>query len=371
MKKLTLFSIFLFLLSFSIYSQSQRKEISIPDIPGYKTLKCDFHMHTVFSDGLVWPSVRVDEAWREGLDAISITEHVEYQPWKKDVNQDISRSYTIAKPRADAKDIILIKGAEITRAMPPGHFNALFIEDWDILNGPTYKEALQAAKDQDAFIFWNHPGWRQKDEIPIWYKEHSELYNAGMFKGIEIVNERSYYPLSYQWAIDSNLTILGNSDIHAPIDMEYNIRGGEHRNMTLVFASEKSEKAIREALFAGRTAVWYGDMLMGKQEFLEAIFYESLFYKSDEIPEPGKSITISLYNHSDLPLELELKEKPDGIKCPGKFKIEPHCSVLYKITATEEFIVKDKLEIEYFVKNFLVGPLTYCIVKLNFEQIND
>lgn len=26
-----------------------RKEISLPDIPGYITLKCDFHMHTVFS----------------------------------------------------------------------------------------------------------------------------------------------------------------------------------------------------------------------------------------------------------------------------------------------------------------------------------
>ena len=26
-------------------------------------------MHTVFSDGVVWPSVRVEEAWREGLDA--------------------------------------------------------------------------------------------------------------------------------------------------------------------------------------------------------------------------------------------------------------------------------------------------------------
>lgn len=37
-----------------------RKEILIPDIAGYLTLKCDFHMHTVFSDGNVWPTVRVD-----------------------------------------------------------------------------------------------------------------------------------------------------------------------------------------------------------------------------------------------------------------------------------------------------------------------
>ena len=50
----------------SAHAQS-RTELRIPDIPGYCTLKCDFHMHTVFSDGLVWPTVRVDEAWREGV----------------------------------------------------------------------------------------------------------------------------------------------------------------------------------------------------------------------------------------------------------------------------------------------------------------
>ncbi|MHC4330495.1 MAG: hypothetical protein ACYSWW_20505 [Planctomycetota bacterium] len=36
-------------------------KINFPDILGYKTLKCDFHMHTVFSDGQVWPTTRVDE----------------------------------------------------------------------------------------------------------------------------------------------------------------------------------------------------------------------------------------------------------------------------------------------------------------------
>lgn len=28
-------------------------KFEIPDIPGYFTMKCDFHMHTVFSDGKV------------------------------------------------------------------------------------------------------------------------------------------------------------------------------------------------------------------------------------------------------------------------------------------------------------------------------
>jgi len=63
----------------------QEQIIEFPDIPGYKTLKCDFHQHTVFSDGHVWPTIRVAEASEDGLDAIAITDHLEYQPYKEDI----------------------------------------------------------------------------------------------------------------------------------------------------------------------------------------------------------------------------------------------------------------------------------------------
>ena len=54
--------------------------LSYPNIPGYLSLKADLHQHTVFSDGAVWPGIRVQESLRENLDAISLTEHLEYQP---------------------------------------------------------------------------------------------------------------------------------------------------------------------------------------------------------------------------------------------------------------------------------------------------
>ena len=43
-------------------AQMRYKTVDIPDIPGYKTLKCDFHIHTIYSDGNVTPDVRVLEA---------------------------------------------------------------------------------------------------------------------------------------------------------------------------------------------------------------------------------------------------------------------------------------------------------------------
>src|ERR1035437_2346251 len=105
-----------------------RSEVNFPDIPGYVTLKCDFHMHTVFSDGQVWPTVRVEEAWRQGLDAIAITDHIEYKPHKADVSTNYNRSYELAKGSAENLNLILIKAAEITRGEPPGHLNALFLD---------------------------------------------------------------------------------------------------------------------------------------------------------------------------------------------------------------------------------------------------
>ena len=76
-----------------------RKEFLLPQIPGYQLLKCDLHMHTVFSDGRVWPKLRVEEAWRDGLDCMAITEHVERQIYHKDIPPDIDRPTSWPAPR--------------------------------------------------------------------------------------------------------------------------------------------------------------------------------------------------------------------------------------------------------------------------------
>ena len=44
------------------------RTISFPDTAAYRTVIVDLHTHSVFSDGHVWPNVRVAEAQRDGLD---------------------------------------------------------------------------------------------------------------------------------------------------------------------------------------------------------------------------------------------------------------------------------------------------------------
>ena len=124
--------VILMLIMFSLDANCQRKQINLPDLPGYVTLKCDFHLHTVFSDGNVWPTYRVDEAVRDGLDAIAITDHLEYMPKKDMIPPDHNAAWKIAQGYARERNVILVHGTEITKGkMPPGHFNALFINDAD------------------------------------------------------------------------------------------------------------------------------------------------------------------------------------------------------------------------------------------------
>lgn len=293
-----------------VRQEGERREIKIPDVPGYKTLKCDFHMHTVFSDGSVWPTVRVDEAWAEGLDAIAITDHIENQPSKKFIGGDHNSSYEIALPTAKEKDIILIRGGEITRSMPPGHLNGLFLKDANALDTPDPIDAVQAVADQGGFILWNHPGWKaQQPDTCMWMDMHQRLYEKGLMHGIEVFNEKEWYPVVLDWCREKDLAVIGNSDIHGVNSHYYDVKTN-YRPMTLVFATERSEEAIKEAMFARRTIAWFDNKLAGDEVLVEQLVKASLQVK------PKEKDSISIKNLSCIPFGLKDAEGRQHLVLP-------------------------------------------------------
>lgn len=286
----------------NMHRKSYRKNINLPNIEGYETLKCDFHINTMFSDGVVWPTVRVMEAWEEGLDAISITDHIEHIPHKKYLNADHNASYEIAKSLAEEKDIILIRGGEVTRDMPPGHFNGLFLKDVNKLDVPDAMDALREIKRQGGFVLWNHPGWlAQSPDTTIWHSFHRKAYEEGLINGIEVFNEKEWYPIAMDWCIDNDITVIGNTDIHDVCGHYYDLQNG-HRPMTLVFAKERTQEAIKEALFAGRTLAWFDGKLAGKEAIAKEFFLASL-----KIRSLNKTNSYEFANHSAVSYTLILK----------------------------------------------------------------
>jgi 3',5'-nucleoside bisphosphate phosphatase len=342
MKRIGLFTL-LVILGAGLGAQN-RKINHIPDIPGYHTLVCDFHMHTVFSDGSVWPTVRVNEAWYEGIDAIAITDHLEYKPHKKDISADHNRSVEIAQNYAKNKDVIVIAGTEITKNMPPGHFNALFIKDANPIFNDDYLEAIKEAAGQGAFIIWNHPGWKaQQPDTMRWWDEHTVLFENGLMHGIEVANGKEYYPEAINWARDKNLTFLANSDVHSPINMNYDLEKS-HRTCTLVFATEHSEGGVREALFNGRTIAYFDHLLMGKEEILSAFLQQSLF-----IIQSNTSERYSFVNPTDFILKVRMTDKifEDWNR---SLTVLPGEETVFSIPAKVAFD-----DIELSIENFLVG----------------
>ena len=347
MKKISL--LLILLLSLTIV-KAQKKIINIPDIPGYITLKCDLHSHTVFSDGEVWPTYRVNEAWEDGLDVLAITDHLEYQPKKEWVKPDHNAAWKISKGLADERNLILVHSTEITRSMPPGHLNALFVEDASLINMEDPFQAIEAAVKQGAFIQWNHPGWKaqEKDGIPKIYDIHLKLFENGYIHGIEFFNETEYYPNILEWCSEKDLAVVACSDIHGIISEKY---GHTTRPMTLVFAEERTEESLKEALFDARTLAYFNNTLAGKPDLLTEIFRASITV-SEPYLENDRYFWIEVKNNSDVPFHLF--DGPEG--AASSFTLKANSITTVRID-------KEKNpELKYKVRNLLTAYEEYLEV---------
>ncbi|MEN8155324.1 MAG: Sb-PDE family phosphodiesterase [Bacteroidota bacterium] len=344
--------------------QSPDRAIEFPDIPGYLTLKCDFHMHTVLSDGNVWHDIRVQEALKDGLDAIAITDHIEYQPHRNDIpHPDRNRSYELAKKAAKGSELTVINGVEITRDMPPGHANAIFVQDANRLNQDDVMKVFREARRQDAFVFWNHPHWtaQQRDGIAFLDTMHRELISEGLLQGVEIFNEDTYSDEAVKIALDHNLTMLGNSDIHGLIDWQFDLPGGGHRPVTLVFATENSPKAIKEALMHQRTAVWFKNTLVGSDKYLVPLIQQSIV-----IERHGKSLVEKLFiqNNSDADYIIENRSEYNLHNLADVFILKAHEQTLVQVKTVEKL---DSYILRFAVLNAITAPGEHPEIELVIE----
>ena len=345
-------------------SPENTRAIEFPDIPGYVTLKCDLHMHTVLSDGNVWPSIRVQEAIRDGLDVISITDHIEYQPHFLDIpHPDRNRSYELALKAAKETELLVIPGTEITRSMPPGHFNAIFVKDVNKLIEKDVMEVFREAKRQGAFVFWNHPHWtsQRPDGVATMTEMHHELLEEGLFTGIEIYNHSTYSQEALELALKYNLTLLGNSDVHGLVDWSYQVSEGGHRPVTLVFAQEKSAEAMQDAMEQRQTAVWFKNTLVGSQEFLAPLIEASLtLERNGKGPVP----TVLIHNHSDADYILENLSDYSLHNFASVFVLKAHETTSVQLKTLETL---PSFELKFRVLNAYTGPDKHPEIKLLVE----
>ncbi len=301
------------------FAQMKRQSYPFPNANGYKVLKADLHLHTVFSDGEVWPTIRVEEAWVEDLDVIAISEHIEYLEHKGDINYgNHDRAWEIAKDKAESLGITLIKSCEITRPLPVGHINLIGIEDANAFEKFYDKSkkktdtvgvyaALKEAKRQNAFIQWNHPGYPTLH----WGDVQKNYIKEGLINGIEIINGGKYVPESFDWCLEYNLAITSNTDAHTTMALQ-RLRDNS-KTMTLILAKSNSQEDVLEALHAGRTAGLWRDRMYGKKEIVSEIIKGALNVTIER--EKGKEQgNIIIKNGSGMPFVAEVVGMSKNIK---------------------------------------------------------
>lgn len=302
-----------------------RREFVLPEVNGFKVLKADLHTHTIYSDGHVTPSYRVEEAWLDGLDVLAIADHVEYRPWeqsyidwlqgyvKKDaaarnnrlvraeadkqgIKVDLNLPYRLAVPEAGKYGITLIPAVEITRDMATcGHFNALFITDANTVFHNDPAQSMRNARAQGALIMENHPGWTRKNlEMNDFEKR---VYAEKLVDGIEIMNGPEFYPSVATRARELGLFMASNTDIHATTATTY--INGQQRDMTLILAHDNTPQAIKEALMARRTLAYAYGSVAGEEQLVRDFFHACV--KAEVVTTSEKGVrTLRLTNNTSM-----------------------------------------------------------------------
>jgi predicted metal-dependent phosphoesterase TrpH len=262
-------------------------------------------MHTTYSDGILSPADRVTEAWQFGFDTIAITDHRSFQ------------GYDEAVPMAEALGIVLLRGME-TGISGMEHVVALgFSADYDSRNphqwaeteGQTtafYQDQLRRLDAAGGYALYAHPHVGLREPM-LWG------ISQGLIQGLEVKNDvvgsgwntveshgTYWYPFAFDWAVDYNLTVFANSDVHGN-------RAGEQA-VTLVLATDRSREAVMEALRNRRTVAHFNNMLCGHEWVLELLMANLVDVRLTEVTS-DKSF-VRMQNHGPLELTAQITGTP-------------------------------------------------------------
>lgn len=358
------------------YKES-RKEIILPQVRGLNIYKADLHTHSIFSDGHATPQFRVQEAWQDGLDVIAITEHMEYRGMEqtmidflkgyvaegtkaintvlmdnpadeRGIQTDQNLPIRLAEQAAERYGITVIPGTEISRTPETiGHYNALFITDANKIYTADCYESFRLAKAQGALIVHNHPGWRRTSmEIGPF---EQKAYDEGLIDGIETFNTADLYPLAIERAKKYGFFMVGASDIHGSIARDY-LLAYPIRNMTMIFAKDKSLKTLREAMDNNLTIAYAWGHMTGERSLLTDLFKASTRCRVERTDANGTR-TVALTNTTSLDYALR-------IEGATPFNFKSFTTIYISVPAGEKLVVA--------VDNMWCGAEEHPVVELEF-----
>ncbi len=239
-----------------------------PRVGEYEVLSCDFHMHTMNSDGTVTTRDRVLGSFNCGYDAIAVTDH------------GTARAYRVAAYVGESLGLIVIRGLE-TGISGGEHLVVLNVSadyqprnphGWASKPGAEsvfYQDQMREIANAGGLIIYAHPHKGFTHAVDWGIKEGIirgiEVKNGVVGTGLSTVESHGThcYPFAFDWALEQNLAVFANTDSHDP-------RSGRGP-VTLVLAEDRSPNGVMEAIRKRRTIAWFDGMLWGRKELLSRL----------------------------------------------------------------------------------------------------
>ena len=199
-----------------------------PDTQGMeKTLLCELHAHTTWSDGKLSLRELVDLYGRAGFDVLCVTDHVlrSDDPWRLPetcVHEANFGSYLTAvdaeAERAQALyGLLVVPGLELTHNDPDpeaaAHAVAVGLREY-VSPDAGLVGSLLAAREAGAAVIAAHPHGPDSDPVPArttrrFWREWAVLsplvHRAELFNGTDV----------YSWIAGESVPAVGSGDVHA------------------------------------------------------------------------------------------------------------------------------------------------------------
>ena len=176
-----------------------------------------------------------------------------------------------------------------------------------------------------------------------------KAYDEGLIDGIEAFNSADLYPLAIERAKKYGFFLIGATDAHISTSRDY-LAFTPIRNMTLIFAKDKSLESLREALLDRRAIAYGWGTLSGEESLLKDLFKASMQTRVERTDAAGVR-TVAITNTTSIAYTLRIGDD-------NPFVLDAFT------TATVAVAKGDKLLMS--VENMWCGAEEHPVVELDF-----
>ena len=137
---------------------------------------------------------------------------------------------------------------------------------------------------------------------------------------------------------------------------------GGHRPITLVFAVESNQEAIKEGLLQRRTVVYFKDQLIGRTEHLLPLLQAGLTLKSLGYQGKSNVLNVTLTNNTSCPLTVQNKSRYNFHDQGEVFTIPANGELSVQVKTIERL---KEVGLNFEVLNAITAPGKYATISLS------